>query len=157
MNTRRSTILAGALLPLLSAAAFAATDAELDARAQALNRKLLNIDAHTDVLIEGTPERYWAPGHTSRTDVALLQKGGVDVVALAIAVGPGPRTPEGVAEARQEADLKLATIRAFVKQNSSKVQLALSAADIERIHKQGKIAVVEIGRASCRERVYACV
>jgi len=143
MNTRRSTILAGALLPLLSAAAFAATDAELDARAQALNRKLLNIDAHTDVLVEGTPERYWAPGHTSRTDVALLQKGGVDVVALAIAVGPGPRTPEGVAEARQEADLKLATIRAFVKQNSSKVQLALSAADIERIHKQGKIAVVE--------------
>src|SRR6186713_1215167 len=61
-----------ALLPLFAAAASAATDAELDAKAQALNRKLLNIDAHTDVLIESTPERYWAPGHTSRTEVALL-------------------------------------------------------------------------------------
>ena len=132
-----------ALLPLFAAAASAATDAELDAKAQALNRKLLNIDAHTDVLIESTPERYWAPGHTSRTEVALLTRGGIDAVALAIAVGPGPRTPEGVAEARKEADLKLETVRKFVKDNRSRVQIALTAADVERIHKQGRIAVIQ--------------
>jgi membrane dipeptidase len=135
------TLVTGAVLPLLAATSFATSDA-LDAKAQALNRKLLNIDAHTDVLIESTPERYWAPGHTSRTDLDKLLKGSVDAVTVAIAVGPGPRTPEGVAKARQEADLKLATIRKFVEQSGGRAQIALSADDIERLHKQGKVAVI---------------
>jgi len=134
---------ASALLPLFAGLASAATDAELDAKAQALNRKQLNLDAHTDVLIASTPERYWAPGHGSRTEVAKLTAGSVDVVTVAIAVGPGPRTPEGVAEARKEANTKLDTIRAFVKDNASRVEIALTAADVERIYKQGKIAVIE--------------
>lgn len=130
-----------ALLPLFSAGA--ATDADLDARATALNKKLLNLDAHTDVLLSSTPERYWGPDHTSRTDVAKLTKGSVDAVAVAIAVGPGPRTPEGVAAARKEADEKLATIKRFVKESRGRAQIALTAADVERIHRQGKIAVIQ--------------
>jgi membrane dipeptidase len=133
--------IAGAALSLIAAAG-AATDA-LDARAQALNRKLLNLDAHTDVLIESTPERYWGPGHTSRTDLAKLKKGGVDAIALSIAVGPGPRTPEGIAEARQEAEEKLAAIQRFVKDSKGRAEIALTAADVKRIHKQGKVAVIQ--------------
>jgi membrane dipeptidase len=131
------------LLPVLTVGASTATDSALDAQAQALNKKLLNLDAHTDVLLESTPERYWGAGHTSRTDLDKLTRGSVDAVAVAIAVGPGPRTPEGVAEARKEADLKLATIRDFVKRNRSHVQIALTAADVERLHKQKKIAVIQ--------------
>jgi membrane dipeptidase len=129
-----------ALLPL--AVTSAATD-PLDAKAKALNRKLLNLDAHTDVLIESTPERYWGPDHTSRTDLAKLARGSVDAVALSISVGPGPRTPEGVAQARKEADEKLATIQKFVKDSRGRAQIALTAADVERIHKQGKVAVIQ--------------
>jgi membrane dipeptidase len=136
------TAVAGALFPFMAATAGAATD-PLEARAQALNRKLLNLDAHTDVLIESTPERYWGPGRTSRTDLDKLKKGGVDAVALSISVGPGPRTPEGVAEARKEADEKLATIRRFVKESKGRAEIALTAADIQRIHKQGKVAVIQ--------------
>jgi membrane dipeptidase len=132
---------ASALLPMATVAAGAET--ALDARALALNKKILNIDAHTDVLIESTPERYWAPGHTSRTDVDKLTKGSVDAIAISISVGPGPRTPEGIAEARKEADLKLETIRSFVKQHRSRVQVALTAADVQSIHKKGKIAVIQ--------------
>jgi len=105
---------ASVLLPLIAGAS-TTSDADVAAKARALNQKLLNVDAHTDVLIDSTPERYWAPGHGSRTDLAKLTSGSVDVVALAIAVGPGPRTPEGVAEARKEADAKLATIRQFAQ------------------------------------------
>ncbi len=64
-------------------------------------------------------------------------------VAFAIAVGPGPRTPEGVSAARAEADAKLAVIKDFVRNNSAHVALALGAEDVRRIHKQGKIAVIE--------------
>lgn len=135
------TAVASALLPFVAAVANAA-GGEPDAKALALNKKLLNLDAHTDVLIESTPERYWAEGHTSRTDLSKLTKGSVDAVAIAIAVGPGPRTPEGVAAARREADEKLATIQRFVKDSRGRAQIALSASDVERLHKQGKVAVV---------------
>jgi membrane dipeptidase len=131
------------LLSLTALGNSAAPSSDLDARAQALNEKILNLDAHTDVLLESTPERYWGPGHSSRTDVEKLTRGGVDVIALAISVGPGPRTPEGVAEARKEADTKLETIRKFVADNSGRVEIARSAADVGRINRAGKIAVIE--------------
>ncbi|MEJ0084544.1 MAG: membrane dipeptidase [Pseudomonadota bacterium] len=115
----------------------------LDVQALALNKKLLNVDAHTDVLIASTPERYWAPGHGSRTSVDKLDRGSIDVLTIAVAVGPGPRTPAGIAAARAEANEKLATIRKFVSDHPDRLAIALSADDIERIHKHGKIAVVE--------------
>jgi membrane dipeptidase len=144
MNIRfRSTLLAVAALPLIASVSGAASDADLAAKAAALNARQLNLDAHTDVLIDATPERYWAPGHGSRTDVAKLTAGSVDVIALAIAVGPGPRTPQGTADARREADAKLKTIRDFASTNAERVEIALTAADVERIYQQGKIAIIE--------------
>ena len=138
----RAAGFASVLLPLLVSTAGAA-DTDLDAKAVALNKKLLNLDAHTDVLIASTPERYWGPDHSSRTGLEKLRAGGVDAVAFAIAVGPGPRTPEGVAEARKEANEKLATIHTFVKESGGRAEIALTAADIERLHRQGKVAVIE--------------
>jgi membrane dipeptidase len=71
-----------------------------------------------------------------------LQRGGIDAVFLALAVGGGPRTPDGVAEARAEADEKLAAIRAFIAENAGNAAQALSAADIVRIKGEGKVAVL---------------
>jgi membrane dipeptidase len=68
---------------------------------------------------------------------------GIGAVAFAIAVGPGPRDPPGIAAACAEADAKLAVIERFVKDNSAHVALALTAADVRKIHSQGKIAVIE--------------
>jgi membrane dipeptidase len=125
----------------ISAGAQAPNDA--DARARAIHRRILVIDSHTDVLLPGSPENLYAPGHTSHTDLDKLKRGGVGCVAMAIAVGNGPRTPEAVAAAHAEADAKLAAIRGFVKDNSNEAALALTADDILRIHKAGKIAVIE--------------
>jgi membrane dipeptidase len=116
---------------------------DVDARARAIHHRLLVIDSHTDVLLPGSPENLYAPGHTSHTDLDKLKRGGVGCVAMAIAVGNGPRTPEGVTTARAEADAKLAAIRGFVKDNSHEAALALTADDILRIHKAGKIAIIE--------------
>ncbi len=79
-------------------------------------------------------------GRTSRTDLDKLRRGGIGAVAFAIAVGSGPRTADGVAAARKEADEKLAAIRAFVNEHRNDVALATSAEDIEPLHKAGKIA-----------------
>jgi membrane dipeptidase len=131
------------LLGCCAISAGAQTPHDVDARASAIHRRILVIDSHTDVLLPGSPENLYAPGHTSHTDLDKLKRGGVGGVAMAIAVGSGPRTPEAVAAAHAEADAKLAAIRGFVKDNSNDAALALTADDILRIHKAGKIAVIE--------------
>jgi membrane dipeptidase len=123
--------------------AAAQSPADIDARARDIHRHVLVIDSHTDVLLPSSPENLFAPGHTSHTDVDKLMRGGIGALAMAIAVGSGPRTPEGVAAAHAEADAKLAAIRAFVRDHSDGVALATTADDIVRIHKAGKIAVLE--------------
>jgi membrane dipeptidase len=122
----------------ISVLALAAHGAEIE-----IDQRALKIDAHTDVLLPGSPELNYAPGHTSRTDLANLQSGHIGAIAFAIAVGPGPRTPEGTKAARAEADAKLAWIQGFLKEHADRVALALNAADIERIHAAGKVAVIE--------------
>lgn len=117
--------------------------ADLDAKARAIHQRILVIDSHTDVLLPSSPENLFAPGHTSHVDLDKLTRGGVGGVAMAIAVGNGPRTAEGVAAARAEADAKLTAIRAFIKDHPDQATLALSANDIVRIHKAGRIAVIE--------------
>jgi len=131
--------------PFAASTAFAAppSDAEIDARARDIDARILKIDAHTDVLLPGSSELDYAPGHTSRTDLDNLTKGGIGAVAFAIAVGPGPRTSQGVRAARSEADAKLAWIRAFIKDHPREVALALTAEDVERIHAANKVAIIE--------------
>ncbi|MFM9746091.1 membrane dipeptidase, partial [Streptomyces brasiliscabiei] len=79
----------------------------------------------------------------SRTDLPNLQSGHIGAIAFAIAVGPGPRTPEGTQAARAEADAKLKWIQTFLKEHSDRVALARNAADIEHLHAAGKVAVIE--------------
>lgn len=142
-RTRTWSAMAAVVLLHAAVTAQGPAPADLDARARALHRRLLVIDSHSDVLLPGTPDQYWAAGRTSRTDITQLKRGGIGAVAFAIAVGPGPRTAEGVAAARAEANDKLAAIRTFLKDNASQAALALGADDIERIHKSGKVAVIE--------------
>jgi len=136
-------LILGAVVVLPTIAAGAQTQTDPDAKALAIHRRILVIDSHSDVLLPGSPENLYAPGHTSHVDLDKLKRGGVGGVAMAIAVGNGPRTPEGVATARAEADAKLAAIRAFVTDHADQTALALSAGDIVRIHKAGKVAVIE--------------
>src|SRR6218665_54055 len=119
---------------LLASAAQAAPAADADA----IHRRVLKLDSHVDVLL---PD---ASGHTpsSQADLTQLTRGGVDAVVLAVAVGPGPRDAAGIASARQEADRKLALIKAFTTNNPGRVGLALTADDVERLHHEGRIAVL---------------
>lgn len=133
-----SIIAAAAVAPSRHAAA----ETTAAANARAIHDKVLVLDSHADVLLPQTPKRYEAPDGGSRTSLTQLTEGGVDAVVLAIAVGPGPETPEGDAAARQEADAKLAAVGAFIQASQGRVALARSADEVERLHREGRIAVV---------------
>jgi membrane dipeptidase len=119
-----------------------AGEADLDARALAIHKRVLTLDSHVDVIVPGAPSEY-GPGQADQADADALRRGGVDAVAFAIAVGPGPRTAQGVGAARAEADAKLSVIKRFLEQNSANAALALTADDVRKIHAQGRIAVIE--------------
>lgn len=110
--------------------------------AASVHAEALVLDGHADILLPSTPVRYALPEGGSRADLPHLTAGGVDAVVFSVAVGPGPRDPAAAAAARAEADAKLAKIKAFAATNTGRVALAYSPADVERLHGQGKIAVI---------------
>jgi membrane dipeptidase len=147
LRSGRRAPLAGALssyllLTINQASIARDQDADLNARAQAIHKRVLTLDSHVDVIVPGAPSEY-GPSPKDRADLDELRRGGIDAIAFAIAVGPGPRTPEGVTAARAEADGKLAVIKDLIKNYPAEVALALSAEDVRKIHRQGKIAVIE--------------
>lgn len=107
-----------------------------------IHDRVLVLDAHADILLPSAPPASFLPGGGTRVDLDHLIEGGVDAVVLAVAVGPGPRDAEGVAAARDEADDRLAAIHAFAASDPGRIGLALSARDVEQLHRAGKIAVL---------------
>ena len=100
------------------------------------------LDAHVDVLVPTTPGIYRTDDGVSQVTVDKLVAGGLATVTFAIQAPTGPATAEGIAAARAEVDAKLARIRTLVADDSARLALALTAADIERIHAGGRIAVL---------------
>lgn len=132
---------ASAALVMIAGQAAAQT-ATAQATDAAVHRRALVLDGHADILLPSTPQRYYLPDGGSRADLDHLTRGGVDAIVLSLAVGPGARDAAGVAAARAEVDAKLAKIRAFTADNSTRVGVALSADDVTRLAGEGKVAVI---------------
>ena len=110
--------------------------------ARAIHQQSLVLDAHADIVILSTPANFLGADGESKVSPAKLKAGGVGAVVMAIAAGPGPRTPAGDAEARAEADEKLSAIQALAAANLDTVAIAKSADEILAIRASGKTALI---------------
>ena len=149
MLTRRSLLAGGAGVATAALMPAALADAAQLTEAEALHRKILVLDAHADVLLPPSksqyyhvPDSYLLPDRSSRIAVSRLVEGGVDAITLAVAVGPGPMDAAGISAARAEADAKLAVIRQIVADHPDRLSLALSAADVRRLYREGRTAII---------------
>jgi membrane dipeptidase len=133
-------LLVGAVFPALAAAQ--GGDSVPADRVRAVHVAARPLDAHVDVLMPTTPGIYRTADGVSQVTVDKLVAGGMATVTLAIQSPTGPGTAEGIAAARRETEAKLEQIRGIVVANPTRLALALKPADIERIHKEGKIAVL---------------
>jgi membrane dipeptidase len=128
-------------LALCLAGAARAQDAALEARVRAVHAAAAPLDAHVDVLIPTTPGIYRTDDGISQVTVDKLVAGGLAAVTFSIQAPTGPATTEAIAAARAEVDAKLERVRALVDE-SDRLELALTADDVENIRARGSIAVL---------------
>jgi membrane dipeptidase len=136
---RARKVLLALFLLTLPFAAVAADDAVLLAKAREIHKRIVAFDSHTDITLdfEGA-----AIDGKSQLDLPKVARGGLKGAAIAIFAQQGPRTPEGFAKAKADAEKKYELIKAIATQNPDKAALAYSPADVRRIAGQGKFAVV---------------
>lgn len=133
----RRTQIGFTLLGLLATMCSAA-QAQADEKARAIQKRIIAFDSHVDL-----PFDYPGAAEDGKTaiDLPKVARGELKGAALAVFVPQGPRTPEGYAKAKQDADAKYKLIKAFAEQNPQKAALAYSPEDVRRIAAQGKFAV----------------
>ena len=102
----------------------------------------LVLDAHADIVIPSTSRAYMSADGSSKVDLAKMRAGGVDAVVMSVAVGPGPRTAEGDAAARAEADEKIAAVHTLVEESQGQLVMATTSAEILAAHEAGQSALI---------------
>jgi len=108
------------------------------------HERMIVLDTHLDVAMRfddgqwdfGDLHRYAEDG--SQTDLPRMAAGGLDGGFFVIYTPQGELTPAGYAEARDRALVRAAAIHRVIGENREKMGLALTAADAERLHRDGK-------------------
>jgi membrane dipeptidase len=118
------------------------SDVQLLRKAQTLHQQILTFDAHADIEIPGKPSMYVGADGLSKVAVDKMHQGGLDVVAMAVAVGPLPRNEKGFAEARRIADEKLAAVVALTENADQPIQLVKSSDALVAAVGNGQRAIV---------------
>lgn len=117
-------------------------DAGLERRVAQVHAAARPLDAHADILVSTTPGIYRTADGESQLTVDKLVAGGMATVTLALQSPTGPATEEGIAKARAEVDAKLAQLLALENAEAARLGIARGAADIDRLHAAGRIAIL---------------
>lgn len=112
------------------------------ARIRQAHARSLVLDAHADVVLPTTSHAYLAAGGESKVSPSKLKAGGVGAVVMSIAVGPGPRSAEGDANARLIADEKLSAVQTLISNNANVLALSRSVEEIEASRKRGMTSII---------------
>jgi membrane dipeptidase len=136
------------LLPPLLALALAipasAQQPDVGAQDRLAHERMLVLDTHLD-----TPTRFddgrwdFAERHRydwdgSQVDLPRMAEGGLDGGFFVIYTRQGELTPAGYAGARDAALVRAAAIHRVIGENRDRMELALTAADAERLHREGR-------------------
>lgn len=138
--TSLSRTLAGAVSLILMTSTALAAEAD-DAIVKRVHASAITIDAHIDILEDFDAKRA-AKESQEQFDLPKLERGDLDVATVALFANPAAGTPENVAAARKEVDKKLKGLQQLVAEHGDRLEFARSAADIERISKAGKHAIL---------------
>jgi len=135
----------GAAALMLTACATTALPEGVSPEAMAIHQRLLTLDTHLDTpaLLDGPRGYDIARRHSvdrdgSQVDLPRMNEGGLDGGFWAIYMPQGALTPEAYARIRDTALIRSTSIHEMVAANPKTFEIALTAADAERIFKSGK-------------------
>jgi len=141
----RTPALAAVLLALGASSLAAQDDAQLVERARRIHQAVLTIDTHDDIPFNFAAEVDPCTGSRMQVDLPKMRQGGLDVGFFIVYVGQSARTPENYARAQEQAMTKFNAIRRMANELCpSQIGLAMSADDVERINREGRL-VAAIG------------
>lgn len=127
-----------------SASPTAGTSAVQMSPARAIHERILTLDTHLDTPAVVARPRFSILARNdwridmAQVDVPRMKEGGLDGGFWVVYTAQGPRTPEGLATARDAGLRRAVLIREMVAQNGDKFGLALRADDAAPIAAQGK-------------------
>lgn len=135
------------ILSLLAATLSVPADDPIAKKAHRIHQRVLTLDTHANA-----PIMMQKPGFDvgvkhdtqrdgSQIDFPRMKEGGMDAMFFAVYTSQGPRTPEGHAEAKQNALNQFRLIHEALKKHPDQAELATTPADAYRIKKAGKRAV----------------
>lgn len=142
----RSTLAGLLLIGTMCGQGLAASEADLLARARAIQDKVISIDTHVDIPANFSTDAYdmMKPGPRGQlVHLPTMISGRMDAPFLIVYVGQGERNTAGYAKALSDAFGKFASIHKLAAQlYPDKLGLALTAADVRRIHASGRKVVL---------------
>ena len=146
MSRTATVLLAIAAWLLLAGPTGAEDEAELLAHAAAIHERAIVIDSHVDIPPDFATEAYdpmAAKAPRQKLDLPGMEQGGLDAAFFVVFVPQRERNQAGYARAMADAFTKLAAIRRMTDvQYPETIGLALSAADVRRLHAEGKRAAL---------------
>jgi membrane dipeptidase len=116
------------------------SDEALIARARGIHERAIVLDTHNDINPANfTAERNYTMDLPSQVTLPKMEAGGTDVSWMVVYAGQGDLTPEGFAEAHQEALAKFQAIHRLTEEIApDRIELALTSDDVRRIVASGK-------------------
>ncbi len=143
-------VLSATLSVSLSAQGAMNPDAALINKARAIHDRVIKLDTHNDISVNNfTPACNYTMRLTNQVNLPKMIDGDMDVAFLIVYQGQGALTEEGFATAYARAKGQFAAIHRLTAEIApDKMGLALTPADVVRLHRQGKrIAVIGVENA----------
>ncbi len=147
-DIKRKLLIAGLLFQLAASTGVAqSTDAALVAKAKGIHDRVLKLDTHDDIdPANFTVECNYTQRLATQVNLPKMVDGDMDVAFFIVYVGQGLPTPEAYDYAYEQAIEKFEAIHRFTEKIAPDVMgLALTPADVVRLHRQGKrVAVIGV-------------
>jgi len=118
--------------------------------AMRIHEAVITIDTHDDINVKNfTKEKNYTQDLNTQVNIPKMQKGGLDVSWLIVYTGQSSLDSEGYKRAYQNAMDKFEAIHRLTEEYApNQIELALTSADVKRIHASGKkVAMIGVENA----------
>ncbi len=113
-------------------------------KAKKIHENVISIDTHDDIDVSNfTADRNYSQDLPTQVNLPKMRKGGLDAAFFVVYTGQGELTPEGYKKAYANADAKFKAIHRLTEEFApDQIELATTAEDVRRIHKEGKLVAL---------------